>query len=833
MTGLKRDLHYAVRMFRRTPLFSSMATLVLAVAIGVATAVFSLYSHLTLQPVPGVRGSDRLVSIGLVRDGQWLPLNVTQYEQLSESLTGVDALFAIGFPFRAEARVNGAEIEARVVGLGPGSFDALGVPFLLGVDLDTASSDPAAPNIVIGERLWRRYFDANPAAIGATVTIGDVDYRVVGVAGGGFQGVQRDAGDDAWIPLYAQLAARGGPPGMPEAERLAMSRTIPALYLNARLAAGVSTDALARELESVLVRMREQWVGFFPADLIESAVLPGTPVSPRGHTTLVRQTELLIGGAVLVVLVASLNLASFFLARGAGRLQELRTRLAIGASRGAIVRQLFVEAAALVVIASVLGTLLHFWLKTLLLRVPPFVDGWSRLTVVDSDWRVFVFVLAAAALVACVAGLVPAVRIAQQPRLAEASPSGVGRHVGKLQPLLALQVLAATLIVLAGTLFVADLWRLENADVGLDPVGVQVVTAGWDRRAGGSFRWDEEQGRAMQADFNARLGALPGVEGFAFAGNVPVVDGRLTPELIELAGADRQPSEAQRRAYPSHVSSDAFRVLRIPILRGRPFEALERDEVVVSRTFAQQVWGREDVVGEQFHPPSGVQMRGGTLIMSHAADGEAPPRATYTVVGVAGDVGVSPQPIYYRSLGSAFLGATAIVRGTVEPEVLKPVMEELAMKHMPMRVVESVRPMEEMIHDLFRSERARSRLAVGAGMMALLLTMIGLYASMQHTVEARRGELAVRKAIGASNDRLVAMIMRRAVTIVVLGAVGALLLAIVFAERLSALLFGLDATDPWAWGAALAVVGVTGALAAWLPARRAGRVDPAVALRYE
>lgn len=833
MPGLKRDLHYAVRMFRRTPFFSSMATLVLAVAIGVATAVFGLYNHLELQPLPGVRDSNRLVSIGLVREGQWLPLNAAQYEQFSEALTGTDALFAVGFPFRAQASVNDAEIEARIVGLGTGTFAALGVPMLVGVDLDTASSDPTARNIVIGERLWRRHFDADPAAVGQTVTLGSNEYRVVGVAGGGFQGVQRDAGDDAWVSLEAQLATFGGPAGLPEAQRLAMLRTMPAMYLYGRLASGATPDALASELETVLSRLRARWTSFYPADLIESAVLPGTPVSPRAHTTLVRQTELLIGGAALVVLVASLNLASFFLARGSGRLQELRTRLAIGASRGAIIRQLFIEATVLVSIASALGLLLHFWLKTLLLRVPPFVDGWSRMTAVDSDWRVFLFVLAAGVVVAFITGLVPALRIAQQPTLAAASPSVVGRHAGKLQPLLALQVMAATLIVLAGTLFVADLWRLENADVGLDPAGVYIVTAGWDRRAGGVFRMDEEQGRAMQADFDARLRALPGFEGFAFAASVPVVRGRLTPELVELADTDQQPSEAQRRAYPNHVSSDLFRILRIPILNGRPFENLERNEVVVSESLAQQLWGRMDVVGERFHPPTGTQIRGGSVVMVHTADGEVPPRDTYTVVGVVGDVGVVPRPIYYRSLGTAFFGATPVVRGAVTAEVLKPVMEELAAKYMPMRIVESVRPMDEMIHGLYRSERARSRLAVGTGLLALVLTMVGLYASMQHTVEARRGELAVRKAIGASDDRLVVMILRRALAIVALGAVSALLVAVVFSDRLSALLFGLDATDPQAWATAIAVIGATGALAAWLPARRAGRVDPAVALRYE
>src|SRR5690606_32808703 len=174
-----------------------------------------------------------------------------------------------------------------------------------------------------------------------------------------------------------------------------------------------------------------------------------------------------------------------------------------------------------------------------------------------------------------------------------------------------------------------------------------------------------------------------------------------------------------------------------------------------------------------------------------------------------------------------------MLRGGIEPSIVQPVLDEIIRKHMSPRMVEAVKPMSEIVRDTFKSERARSRLATGAALMALVLTMIGLYASMQHSVESRRGELAVRKALGATDDRLARLILRRALSITVLGVVGAALLAVVFRERIGELLFGLSATDLGAWAVSVVIVLATGLLAAWLPARRAGRVAPAVALRYE
>lgn len=837
MTGLKRDLRYALRMYRRTPFFAGMATLVLAVAIGVATAVFGLYSHLQLKPVPGVRGADRLVSIGIVRDdGQWLPMTVGQFEQLRELLTRVDALFPVGFPNRADVKVRAAEIEARVVGYGRGTFAALGVPMLLGVGLDAASADPVARNVVISERFWREHFDAGPGAIGATVTLGEHEYTVVGVAGGGFRGLQRDARDDAWIPLEAQLAARRAPPSMSEAQLAVFRRTMPAGNLYARLPVGGSANALQQEFAAAMPRLRAEWLGFHPSDLIGAEVVPGTPISPRAHQAFVRQSQLFVAGAVLVLLVASLNLASFFVARGAGRLPELRTRLAVGASRGALVRQLFVEAAVLVAAAGVSGVLLHYWLKTLLLRVPPFADGWTRLTEVGSDWRVFVFLFGAAAVVAGITGLLPAAGIALRPTLVATSSTALGRRGHRLQPLLALQVLAATLIVLAGALFVNDLRRLEQADVGFRPDGLLVGPVGFDRTARGrTFTIDRDQGAAMFSALDARIGARADVESFAFSTAVPFTGWPMSPELVDLVGVSHQPPEDRRRSFPVDVTHNYLGVLGVPLVHGRPFGQHAMREIVVSQAFARQLWGRDDVVGEQIERvASGFSLRGATMMVGPGgAEGAAPPREIFTVVGVVGDVGIEPEAVYYRNLGPAFFGATIVVRGAVAPSVVQPVVDEIIREYMPSRMVESMKPMHEYLYDAFRNERARSRLAGGAALLALVLTMIGLYASMQHAVEARRGELAVRKALGASDDRIVALILRRAGGIVVLGALGAVAVAVAFHDRIAVLLFGLDPTDLSAWGAALAIVIGTGLLAAWLPARRAGEVDPAVALRYE
>jgi predicted permease len=859
MTGLTRDLRYALRMLRRTPVFSTVATAVLAIAIAVATAVFSLYNHLALQPIPGIEGSSRLVTIGFARDSrEWIPLNLRQYRQFSEVLTTPEEIFAVVPSWRTEVSIDEVALEASVAGVSPGFFTGLGVPMLMGADLDAASSDRSAYVVVISEQLWREQLGASPGVLGRALTLDDEEFTIVGVAGAGFQGIRRGTREEVWMPMETRLAMFGGPripadasPDQRRAmedQRRQMRENIPVFRTFARLPEGVAVERFQQELDAVLPRIRAEWASLFPSDLMRIETLTGTANNPRAHEALVRQSQLLGGGAILVLLVASLNLASFFLARAPARSKELRTRMSIGATRGVVMRQLFIEAAMLVAIATAIGALLHFWLRTLLLRVPPFVDMPSSMMQVTTDWRVFVFMVFAAVVVAAVAGLLPAVRIALQPSLSMNSPATVGGRGQKYQPLLVLQVLVATFVVLAGTLFVDELRRLESAPVGFTPQ--DTMTAGFRferdamRRGGVSFTSDAEQMRLFMQDFGERLQGIPGVQSHAFAGFVPFVVPPNNPGLVEIFGATEQPPDERRRAYENLAGPDLFRVLEARFLHGRPMAEDDTDEIVVSRSLARQLWGRDDVVGERLSPSPdsmmGIRASGrGVMMVTRQQSGDAQPeRAVFTVVGVLDDIRYSSQedeypPVFYRNGASSPLGRRLVVRGTVDPQLVHEVMDPLVRERIPPFTLTEAQTLRKAMHASLSSERARSRLALGAAAIALVLTMIGLYASMQHMVEARRNELALRKAIGADEGALVKLVLRRAGGIVALGCTGAALAMVFVGDGASALMFGLDALALPAWIISVIVVIGTGLMAAFLPALRAGRVDPAVALRYE
>jgi putative ABC transport system permease protein len=859
-----RDLRYAARTYLRTPVFSSVATLVLAAAVAVATAVFSLFSHLTLQPVAGVQGADRMVSVGLARDAnEWIPFSLAHYELIAEALTVPETLLASSVTITRPVEISGVIGDVATAGVSPGFFVAAGVPLALGTDLDAASADPAAANAVVSERFWRERLDARPGVIGSQIRISDQPFTVVGVAGGGFAGLRRGGlAEEVWIPVMAALELQtpagsvslAGPQvstGGMEAFLRQLRQTMPLLRVHARLPRGVGIARLQQELDLISPRLQEGTDAAMPnplaTGLMRLEALPGTAADPRRHLVLVRQSQLLVAGAVLVLLVASLNLASFVLARAPGRVAELRTRLAIGASGSAIVRQLLVEAASLIAVATALGLLLHYWLRSLLLRLPPFVDappGWLEL---QTDWRVAVFVVAAALAITLIAGLLPALRVARQPGLTLVAAYGLGTRGRKLQPLLVLQVAVATLVVLAGTLFVSELRRLERAPAGFDPNGVvagELLIASPAAAVSGIMRQRSsvEQMEQFAHDLLERSTALPGVDAFAVASAVPFVAPPTNPTLIELAGVAEQPPEDRRRIYHNLVTPELFRVLGARFVAGRPFDVADPQEVVVSRSLARRLWGRDDVVGERLLLPEtelAITGQGNILISRRQPIGDGTiPRESYTVVGVVDDVryasGDEEYPaILYRGWTRSLLGQHYVARSTVDGAVLHAVVDELVRERFGTMQAAMPVALEVSMRAALGTERARSRLALAAAALALLLTVVGLYASMQHMVDARRSELAVRKAIGATDGRLIAMVLRRAGLIVAAGGAAALGGGLLFGEQIGTLLLGLDALAPLAWLITFAVIAVTAVAAAWWPAVRAGRIDPAIALRYD
>jgi len=526
------------------------------------------------------------------------------------------------------------------------------------------------------------------------------------------------------------------------------------------------------------------------------------------------------------------------LARAPGRLGEFRTRLAIGASAAAVVRQLFVEATLLVGIACSLGFVFHYWLQRALTQLSLF----EGLPDVETDWRVATFVIGVGLGVAVVAGLLPAVRIVNRPALSINARGSLGQHGRGLRPLLVLQVSIGTLVVLAGALFVSEIWRLENAPLGFDPrnvVTARVMVPAQNDSAPESTTIPAEQMEQLGRDLLERISALPGVEGFAIASTVPIEVPLTNPTVVEIPGAEVQPAIDRRQVYENRVTPEFFAVLGARFAYGRPFDPLDSQQIVVSKTLAKHLWGREDVVGEDVMLAETQLMTfGQNLLVTRGADADRA-RPRFTVVGVVEDIRYSVaegdyQPLLYRASSSGALGGRHyVVRTSLDPAVLMGVADGLVRERVQSMAADIPVLLRDSLYESLSGERARSRLALGAAVVALLLTIAGLYTSMQHAVDARRGELALRKAMGATDGRLARMILTQATTVVAAGSAMAFLAAVLFAERLRDLVLGLDPFSPFAWAVTLALIGITGIGAACWPAMRAASVEPASALHYE
>ena len=508
-------------------------------------------------------------------------MSMAQSEQFKEMMTSAEAFFALGFS-RPEKLVlgDGSQAEAHIEPVNQEFFRDAGVPMLLGTDFAAASADPAATNLIVSERFWRETLGGSRSVVGSAVEFDGISYTIVGVSGGGFAGLRNGRRADAWMTLARNAATFGAPPMVPEHMRADFSQRIPSVQLYARLKPGMSIDDAQTELDALLPRFRENWRSLTQKGLVTAWVMEGNAWNPWAYQSQLRRIEMMFAGALLILIIASLNLASYFLARGVGRMQEFRTRLAIGASRSAVVRQLFLEGIVIVAGAAVLGGILNIWLSGVLLIG-------SDTTPAGFDWRVAVFVLAAAASLAVVASLVPALRLALKPNLAAATQSALGRQSSRWQPLLVLQVLIATLVVVAGTLFVGELVRLKHADVGFDADGLLVGEL-YFRTDATSVIIDHSGNRGIEADLAKRLDAVPGIESYAFGMAIPFTGRGLDAEVIAPVGTAAR-TEEQRRAHPNIVTSGFFETLGIPIVGGRLFDAEMPGEALVSRAIAQSI----------------------------------------------------------------------------------------------------------------------------------------------------------------------------------------------------------------------------------------------------
>ena len=794
MHSLIQDLRYAVRTLLKSPAFTLVAILTLALGIGATTTVFSLVEGVLLRSLP-FPDAGRLVLIMQVREADRGPGIIGNNTPLSSALRWRAAAQA----FDRTAVYTGQ--SAVLSGRGPaehvmayavdaGFFPLLGAHPAAGRGFLASEDAPgAAPVAVVSHDFWATRLAADPRAVGGTLTLDTTAYTVVGVMPAGFR---YPAGAQLWTNLGAYVA---GAQGAERSKRFVF-------WSLAGLKAGVSPAAAQAQLDVVA---RRAWAteadarGWLPIVTPLRDYLTGS-VRPR--------LLLLLGAVGLVLLIACANVAGLVLARALGRRHHLAMRAALGAGRARLVQGSLAESLVIAVAGGALGLLAAEWGVPLLVKLAG--AELPDLLVVSLDGRVAAACLATSLAAGLLAGAVPAWHAARLPPAEVLQAGGHGRATarGRLGGALIVGQLALTSVLLAGSALLARSFeRLTSVDPGYDPrhlvvADVQLPSATYARDAQ-RLAWTRQ---ALEA-----VGAVPGVATAAAGSGIPFEGAAFSVE------SPTGPGGRARMYWITSVSQAYFRALGIPLLRGRTPGDGEPDAVVIDATAARAFFPGQNAVGQP------LDIWG----------------AHRTVVGVVGDVRQetlqeTPQPHVYMSLGAHPTGYLKILALTTgDPARSLAAVRRRIQEVSPDVPVDRVVPMTSLLANSIARQRLYALLLGGFGAAALLLSALGVYGLVTHTVAGRTREFGVRIALGAGRGGVLRLVVGRVALLAALGAALGLAGALAATRTLRQLLFEVGPSDPVALAGSAAVLVLVTLAAAWLPARRATRVDPVVALRSE
>lgn len=831
-----QDIRYGIRMLLKKPGFTLVAVLSLALGIGANTAIFSLLDAVMIKRLP-VQEPQELVLFGKGEDqGASLgpPIGNTdlfsypfyrQVQQRSDMFSGVASLLSM--TWTVHGFVNSSnEIEQMEVQLVSGSyFPVLGVNAALGRVLTEADDQNQGghPVAVVSYAWWRQRLGGDPAALGRTIKIDETTYNIVGVAPKEFFGTTVGSAPDLWIPLSMEKQL---PPAHWNGRTNDSWRS---LHLIARLKNGVTPEQ-ANAVVSLLFKQYLQAIaGSQPANQrlqdVERAKLELTPVS-RGLSTLREQFSLslkvLMGVVGLVLLIASANVANLLLAHGAARRREFAVRLAVGAGRLRLVRQLFTESALLVVVGAIAGTALAWWGTHLLLVMAS--DGPEALPLqVTPNLRVLAFTIGVSVLCVLVFGTAPALRASRtEPNNAlrggkTAALSALRNPLGKA--LVAGQVALSLLLLVGAGLFVRTLINLQRIPTGFNQENAMLFKV--DTSATGLKGKDPEL-PAMLREVEEKVEAIPGVQAASFA-FYTFHQGMWTGPAYTRERPDMTP--ALREIRNNIVGPDFFAAMGIPLVMGRGFgpqdTAGSQKVAVISESMAQRFFPGGSPLGKRF----GIEGPDSTEALE--------------VIGVVKDAkfgklteDVAPIAFYPHSQAPDVLG-NLVVRfsgpaSSVVPQVRQTIQQ--INQNLP---IDDVVSLSDHVGRSLVQQKLVARLASFFGLLALLLACVGLYGVMSYGVARRTNEIGIRMALGAQNRSVLWLVLREALVLVVIGLVVGVLASLVLTKTAASLLYELKPNDPLTIALATSLLLAVALLAGYLPARRAVRVDPMMALRDE
>ncbi len=814
METLWQDLRYGARQLARSPGFTVVAVLTLALGIGATTAIFTVFHAVILRPLP-YHAPDELVHLwetskredfGPATSGVGFEASYPNYLDWKERSTTLAGL--AGYGGAGLTVITGDTVERiSATPVTANFFSILGVKPHLGRDFLPEEDQPGHRSVLLTYGYWQRRFAGDPGVVGRSLSMDGEAWTVVGVLPPEFQFPLRGA-SEAWVNLDISDDARN-------------RRSNHWLRVVARLKPGTSRAQVQEELQTIQAELARQYPD-------ASSGASGLVVPLREEVIgRVRPLVLVLMAAVAcVLLIACVNVASLLLARAAGRRKEMAVRAAIGAGRGRLVSQVLTEGLLLASLAGVLGVLLASWgVEVLVAAVPEALlrDSLVYLKGLGLDRTALLFALLATLATTVFFGLAPALassRVAPSESLRESGRSSTGAAGSRLRKgLVVSEVSLAVMLLVSAGLIVQSFDRLLQVKLGFDSENLLTF-----RLLLPEAKYSQPgQLSSFAGELRPRLESLPGVAGVTTVTTFPLTnDGNTSVLTIEGMAhpPGREPETSVRIVSPNYFST-----LRIPVLQGRGFESADVPDsptvVVVNQEFLRRYLAGLDPIGRR--------------VTFRATNTQA------TIVGVAGDVrlgrlDVPMRPTLYASdqqVPVRFLGV--IVRTTGDPKAFLPAVRAQVQSLDPELPVFLVNTMEELLASspsVF--ERRYLMLLLGAlAASALALAVVGLYGVIAYNVAQRTPEIGIRVALGAQRRDILALVVGQGMKLALVGAAAGLAGAFGLTRFLAALLYGISATDPATFaGVAAALLGVA-LLACWLPARRAARVDPMVALRYE
>ena len=842
MQTLWQDLRYGARMLLKSKMVTLVAVLSLALGIGANTAIFSLIDAVLLRSLP-VHEPEKLVFFGRGEWGvsanefpnrNWSTFSYPFYREarrLSEVFSDVAAAQARPWSVHGAVNTNGAngelirgELELIEVQLVSGSyFSTLGVNASLG-RLITDDDDRVAgahPVVVISHDWWERRLGGDPAAIGRTVTIDKIAYTIIGVAPAEFSGLRILEKQDMWIPLAMEAQM---PPAYWHGRE---DKTFQSNYLIARLKNGVSAERASAAVNLRFKQFLQEWAGAQASDErlqdIQRANIELTPAAkrfPGFRLRFKRMLRILMAAVGAVLLIACANVANLLLARAAARQKEFAVRLAIGAGRTRLIRQLLTESLLLAGLGAAAGIVLAWRLSRMLLLMAS--DGPEALPLnLTPNVRVLGFTIVASLISAMIFGTAPALRAARiEPNSSLKGGNGAAQVASQSRFGKALVVaqVALTLLLLVGAgLFVRTLINLQSLPSGFDQENVLLVST--DLTAAG---YQGIQLSALVREVEEKVKAVPGVQAASFSMLV-FSQGFWSATIFTR---DLNAPERESRVIRNNVvGQDYFTAMGIPLLEGRVFGPQDTDKsqpvAVISETLARRFFQGGSPLGKRFgmdRPEAIDQFEIIGVVKDSKSQSLTEPFQPYAYYIH------SQAPIPVDNLVIRYAGSP----DAVIPQVRRAILE--VNRNLP---IDRVISLSEHIGLSLVQEKLVARLATFFGLLALLLACVGLYGVLSYAVARRTNEIGIRIALGAMRGDVIWMVLREALALVGAGVVIGLLASFAATKTVSTLLFGLKPNDPLTIATATLLLLAIAALSAYLPARRAARVDPMAALREE